>query len=202
MAAPTYSAGTPGNVFNNVSLAAGGGKNVAALVDLSTVLGGALHCQVATGATAPTAATTFRCLRVYAATAAAPNATLSAATTAGAASIAVSSVAGISRGQQVAIVTAAGLAGEIVTVSAISGTALTLSAGTLNTYSAGDLLFLIEQAASGGTVAPGSTWTANTVYSTSIYPPAAWVWIVQASNADTAQAVTVSVTLDKNPSFN
>ena len=55
MAAPTYSAGTLGNVLNGVALAAGGTKNAAALVDLSTVLGGALHCQMTTGATAPTA---------------------------------------------------------------------------------------------------------------------------------------------------
>jgi hypothetical protein len=201
MAAPTYSAGTVGNVLGGVTLAAGGTKNAAALVDLSTALGGALHCQMTTGATPPTAATTFRCFRVYAATAAAPNTTLSGAAAAGATSIAVGSAAGIAKGQAIAIVTAAGLVGEIVTVSSIAGTTLTLSAATINAYSAGDLVFLIEQAASGGTVAPGVSWTANTTYSTSIYPPPAWLWIVQAVNTDTAQAVTVSVTLDKNPSF-
>ena len=201
MASPTYSAGTPGNVLNGVALAAGGTKNAAALVDLSTVLGGALHCQMTTGATAPTAATTFRCFRVYAATATTPNATLSGAVSAGATSISVNSATSISKGQQVAIVTAAGLVGEIVTVPAVSGTTLTLSAGTINGYSSGDLVFLVEQTASGGTVAPGSSWTANTTYSTSIYPPSAFLWILQAINADTAQAVTVSVTLDKNPVF-
>jgi len=201
MAAPTYSAGTVGNVLNGVTLAAGGTKNAAALVDLSTVLGGALHCQMATGSTPPTAATTFRCLRVYAATVTAPNATLSSAVVAGATSITVSSAAGITRGQVIAIVTAAGLVGEIVTVTSIAGNTLTLAAGTINAYSSGDLVFLIEQAASGGTVAPGSSWAANTTYSTSIYPPSAWLWIVQATNNDTAQAVTVSVTLDKNPAF-
>jgi hypothetical protein len=156
---------------------------------------------MATGATAPTAPTTFRCFRVYAATATTPNATLSGAVSAGATSISVSSAAGISKGQQIAIVTAAGLVGEIVTVSAVSGTTLTLSAGTINGYSSGDLVLLVEQAASGGTVSPGSSWTANAVYSTSIYPPSAWLWVLQAVNTDTAQAVTVSATLDKNPSF-
>ena len=97
--------------------------------------------------------------------------------------------------------TAAGLTGEIVTISSVSGTTLTLSAGTINAYSTGDLVFLVEQAASGGTIAPGSSGVANAVYSTSIYPPPAWLWIVQAVNADTAQSVTVSATLDKNPAF-
>jgi hypothetical protein len=201
MAAPTYSAGTPGNVFNNVPLAAGGSKNVAALVDLTTVVGGALHCKMLTGATPPTQATTFRCFRVYAATAAAPSAMLSGTATAGTTSLPVNSSAGVSSGQQIAIVTAAGLVGEIVTVTSVSGTTLTLSAGTINAYSTGDLVFLVEQTASGGTIAPGGSWVANAVYSTSIYPPAAWLWIVQAVNADTAQSVTVSATVDKNPSF-
>lgn len=201
MAAPSYSAGTIGNVINGVSLASGASKNAAALVDLSTVLGGALHCQMSTGATAPTAATTFRCFRVYAATATAPSTTLAGAVTIGATSVSVGSAAGINKGQQIAILTAAGLVGEIVTVSSVSGTTLTLAAGTINGYSANDLVFLIEQSATGGTVAPGSSWAANTTYSTSIYPPSAWLWVVQATNADTAQAVSVSVTLDRNPSF-
>jgi len=198
MAAPTYAAGTPGNVLNNATLAAG--KNAAALVDLSTAVGGALNCKMTTGSTAPTAATSFYCNRVYGATAAG-NTTLAAAASAGATSLAVGSADGIASGQRVAFVTAAGLVGEVVTVSSISGTTLTLGSGTINAYSAGDLVFLIEQTASGGSVSPGSSWSASTTYSTSIYPPAAWVWIVQAVNGDSAQAVTISVTLDKNPAF-
>lgn len=198
MAAPTYSAGTPGNVINSAALAAG--KNAAAVVDLSTVVGGALHCKMTTGGTAPTTGTTFSCYRVYGATAAG-NTSLSAAAAAGATSLSVGSAVGISVGQKVAVVTAAGLVGEVVTVSSVSGTTLTLGSGTIDSYSTGDLVFLIEQTASGGTVAPGSSWAASTSYSTSIYPPAAWVWIVQAVNGDAAQSVTVSVTLDRNPTF-
>jgi hypothetical protein len=198
MAAPTYAAGTPGNALNNVALAAG--KNAAALVDLSTVVGGALHCKMTTGGTAPTAATSFYCYRVHGATAAG-NTTLTAGAAGGPTSLSVGSVAGISSGQKVAIVTAAGLVGEVVTVTSVSGTTLTLGSGTINAYSAGDLVFLIEQTASGSTVSPGSSWSANTTYSTSIYPPAAWVWIVQAVNGDAAQPVTVAITLDKNPAF-
>jgi hypothetical protein len=198
MAAPTYTPGTVGNVLNAVPIAAG--KNAAALVDLSTVLGGALDCSMATGAPPPTAATTFAAYRVHAA-GAAGNTNLSAGVTAGATAIGVNSAAGIGKGQKIAIVTAAGLVGEAVTVASVSGTALTLSAGTTGAYSAGDLVFLIEQTASGGTVAPGSSWAANTTYGTSIYPPSAWVWIVQASNGDATNSVTVTVTLDKNPAF-
>ncbi len=200
MAAPTYAAGTPGNVISSLPLAAGGSKNAAALVDLSTVLGGALHCKMTTGGTPPTAATTFSCYRVYGATSAG-NTTLSAGAAVGSTSLSVGSSAGISAGQKVALLTAAGLIGEVITVSSVAGTTLTLVAGTIDAYSAGDLVFLIEQTASGGTITPGSSWAANASYSTSIYPPAAWVWVVQAVNADTAQPVTVSVTVDRNPSF-
>jgi hypothetical protein len=115
MAAPAYSAETPGNVFNIVPLVAGG-KNLAVRVDLSTVLGGALHCQM------PTAATMVRCFRVSGATAMAPNPTLSGPVVAGATSVSATSAAGI-KGQQIAIV-AAGLTGELVTVSSVSGTTL------------------------------------------------------------------------------
>jgi hypothetical protein len=70
-----------------------------------------------------------------------------------------------------------------------------------NAHSAGDEMFLIAQTAWGGPVAPDSSWSANTVSSTSIYPLAAWLWIVQAVTADTAQSVTVSVALDKSTTF-
>jgi hypothetical protein len=76
-----------------------------------------------------------------------------------------------------------------------------MASGTISAYSAGDLVFLIEQTASGGTIGPGASWSANTTYSTSIYPPASWVWIVQAVNGDAAQPVSVSVALDRNPTF-
>lgn len=198
MAAPTYSAGTPGNVL---SLGLAAGKNAAALVDLSTVLGGALHCKLTTGAAPPTAPTTFAMDRVSAATATAPNTTLSAASAVGSTSLSVGSIAGINSGQKVALLAATTGIGEIITVASASGTTLTLSGGTINAYSAGDSVFHVEQTASGGSVAPGYSWTSNTTYSTSIYPPAAWVWVVEVANADTSQAVAVSVTLDKNPAF-
>lgn len=198
MAAPTYSAGTPGNVLSRFLPA---GQNAAALVDLSTVLGGALHCKMATGTTAPSAATTFAMNRVSAATAIAPNTTLSAAVAAGATSLSVNSILGIAAGEKVALLAATTGIGEVVNVASATGTTLTLAGGTINGYSVGDLIFHIEQTASGGSVAPGYGWAPNMTYSTSIYPPAAWVWVIYVSNADTAQPVNVSVTLDKNPTF-
>ena len=54
MATYQYTAGTPGGLLPAQSLAAGGTKNAAALVDLSTAVGGAVNCKLATGGTAPT----------------------------------------------------------------------------------------------------------------------------------------------------
>ena len=197
MAAPTYSAGTLGNVINAISVAHG--ANSAALVDLSTVLGGALLCKVLTGSPAITAAVTFGCYRVTGATATG-NTSLLAGATAGATSLSVKSASGIGKNAVIAVVKATGLVGELVTVSNVNGTTLAVSA-IANAYSANDPVFLIEQTASGGTVAPGSPWVANTEYSTTIYPPAAWLWIVAARNTDATSAATVTITLDKNPAF-
>ncbi len=197
MAAPTYSAGSYGGVINALSVAHG--ANTAALVDLSTKVGGALLCKILTGSSAITAAVTFGLYRVTAATASG-NTTLSAGPSSGATSISVTSATGISKNCVIAVVTASGLVGELVTVSNISGTTLTVSA-LINSYSTNDLVFLIEQTASGGTVAPGSSWAASTEYSTTIYPPAAWLWIIAAKNGDATNAATVTVNLDTNPAF-
>jgi len=197
MAAPTYSAGSYGGVINAVSVAHG--ANTAALVDLSTKLGGALLCKILTGGTAITAAVTFSCYRVTAATASGYT-TLASGASAGATSLSVNSATGISKNCIIAVVAASGLVGELVTVSNVSGTTLTVTA-TINAYLTSDLVFLIEQTASGGTVAPGTSWAINTEYSTTIYPPAAWLWIIAAKNTDGAQAATVTVNLDSNPAF-
>jgi hypothetical protein len=98
-------------------------------------------------------------------------------------------------------VTAAGLVGELATVSAISGTTLTVGALT-NSYSTNDLVFLIEQNPTGGTCNPASstgTWVANTTYSQSLYPPSSFLWILGVTNNDGTQTVTVSNTTDENP---
>jgi len=196
MATPTYSAGTYGGVINAVSVAHG--ANSAALVDLSTKLGGALLCKILTASSAITAATTFSLYRVTAATASG-NTTLSGNASAGATSLGLNSATGISKNCIIAVVTASGVVGEIVTVTNVSGTTLTVSA-TINAYSTNDLVFVIEQMPT-ATVAPGSSWVANTEYSQSIYPPAAFLWIIAAKNTDTTNAVTVTINLDTNPAF-
>lgn len=198
MPSPTYSPGTLGNVLNGASLAAG--KNAAALVDLIGNIGAGLDCQFTTGATAITAPVTFACYRAKATTAAG-NTTISGTVTAGSTSASVASAAGIGKGQLVALIAASTGVGEIVTVSSVAGTTLTLAAGTTNAYAASDKVFLVEQAPSGGSAAPGTSWAANTTYGTSIYPPSDFVWVLQAKNTDSGQAVTISATLDKQPAF-
>ncbi len=197
MAAPTYSAGSYGGVINAVSVAHG--ANSAALVDLSTKLGGALLCKILTAASAITTATTFSAYRISGATASG-NTTLSAGASGGATSLSVNSATGIGKNTVIAVVTASGLVGELVTVTNVSGSTLTVNA-TINAYSTNDLVFLIEQTPSGGSVAPGLSWAANTEYSTTIYPPAAFLWILAAKNGDGSNSVTVTVTLDTNPAF-
>jgi len=200
MAAPTYSAGTYGNVINGVSVAHS--TNIAALVDLTTKLGGALLCKILTAATAITAPVTFSCYRITAALAGTPNTTLTSGYSAGVTSIAVASVTGISKNSKIFLWSpgASPPVGEIVTVSNIASLVLTVNA-TVNAYSSADYVFLIEQTPTGGVVAPGSSWVAATEYSASIYPPPAWLWCVQASNGDGAQPATVTINLDTNPAF-
>lgn len=199
MAAPTYSAGTIGNVLaSGTSLAHG--ANIAVLIDLSTKVGGAIGISMSTGGTPPTAATTFALHRVQGATAAG-NTTLSAAVTGPASTIDVVSGTGIIAGQSLALISATTGIGEVVTTSSISGTTVTLTGNTENSYASGDKVFLIEQTASGGSSAPGSGWVLNNTYGTTLYPPAAWVWILHAINTDTAEAVSVCATLDTNPTI-
>jgi hypothetical protein len=197
MATLTYTAGSYGNIVNGVSVAPS--KNVAALVDLSTVVQGSLLCKILTGATAITAQTSFNAYRVSGAPASG-NTTLSAGPSSGATSISVNSTTGIGKNTVIAVVAASTGIGELVTVSAVSGTTLTVGA-LINSYLTSDLVFLIEQTSTGGAVAPGIAWAANTEYSASIYPSAGSVYIVAAKNTDTGQPVTVTITLDKNASF-
>src|ERR1700741_3474273 len=114
MPAPVYSAGTPGNVINGVSVAKG--ANAGAFVDLSTIIEGQLYCEIATG-TAPSAGTTFSAYRCYAAGTTAPI-TLSASASIGATSISVGSKTGLSVGQNVLLWHASSPTnGELVTVT-------------------------------------------------------------------------------------
>lgn len=195
MPAPTFSV-AQGNSLSGVSLAAG--KNAALLVDASTVIQALVWCLMETGATPPTVGTTFAMRRVIGAKATG-NTTLSSGPSAAATSISVGSATGITKGRLIALIAAATGIGEVVTVSAISGTTLTVSA-LENSYLTSDLVFLIEDVPSGGTAAPGSSWVANTAYDTTLYPPIG-VWILHALNGDATNAITVSTTTDTIPTI-
>ena len=127
------------------------------------------------------------------------NTTLSSGASAAATSISVGSTTNIQKGTSLAIVSASTKAGEVVVVSAISGTTLTISA-LENAYSSGALVFIIEDTASGGVVTPGTSWTTNASYSTTLYPPIG-VWALQALNGDATYAVTVTVLTDTVPTI-
>lgn len=198
MAAPTYSAGTIGNVLNGVSL--GPGHNAAALIDLSTKVGGKTYAEMMTGTTAPTAATTFSMRATYAATPTVPNTSLAAAATAGATTLSVGSIAGMAAGQLLALIPSGG-PGEVVTVASTSGTTVTIGTATQAAYAVGTAVFLVEASPSGGLLAPGQNWAPNSTYGTSMYPPAAFLWVLHVVNGDTVATVNVSATTDTNPTF-
>ncbi len=120
MAAPVYSAGTPGNLINGVTVTHGAAA-IAAFLDLSTSIEGQLTCEVITGSNAPTSISTVSAYKAYAAGASAPI-TFSAPATAGATSLSVSSKTGLSVGQTVCLQQASGSKlGELSKITAISG---------------------------------------------------------------------------------
>ena len=199
MPSPVYAAGTYGNVISGVTAAAG--KTIAAFLDLSSAIEGQVTCEVVTGATAPTAGTAFAAYRAYAA-GGSPPITLSAAASAGATSITVSSATGLHVGQNIALQQAAGSKlGEVVAISAISGTTVTISA-TINSYSVGDGVYLMSQIAVNGVMpaSPTGTWAANKDYSAPMYLGTGQ-YIIAAANTDSTQSVTVSTTVDKVTSY-
>lgn len=195
MPTPVFAAGSPGNLINGVSAAKS--TTIAAFLDLSTAFEGQLTCEVTTGATAPTSGTTFSASKVYGGGIAN---TLSAAATAGATSIQVTSAAGLHPGQKILLQQAGGLKlGELVTIGAsgISGSGpytVSISA-TLNNYSIGDSLFLVNQSTP-NVVTPSASWAASSDYSAPMILGTGQ-WAVAASNSDTAQAVIVTVSVDK-----
>jgi hypothetical protein len=200
MAAPTYSV-NQGPGLSALSLAAN--KNAALLVDFSTVIQGYTWVQMESGASSVTAGTgtsfTFR--RVIGAKATG-NTTIYSGISAGATSVTVGSAANITTGRLIALIAASTGIGEIVTVSSISGTTLTLLAATEKAYLASDLVFLVEDTASGGSIIPSNsgTWAANTAYDTTLYPPIG-VWILHVVNTDSTNASTVTTINDTVPTL-
>ena len=87
--------------------------------------------------------------------------------------------------------------GEVVAISAISGTTVTISA-TINAYSTGDAVYLMGQTAVTSVTpsSPAGTWSASKDYSAPMYLETGQ-YILAANNTDAAQAVTVGATVDK-----
>jgi hypothetical protein len=196
----TYNASTYGSsLINQLSVAAG--KNAATIVDLTGKTAGMILCKILCGASAPTVATTFSLYRLPSqASGSAPITTLSAGPSSGATSISVVSATGISTKCAILVVSASTGLGELVTVTGVSGTTLTVNA-LVNSYSSGAYVFVMEQTASGGSIAPGSSWAASTEYSCSIYTPsfvtgAGALWGLVVVNGDGTNAVTVTANLD------
>lgn len=181
MASPVYSSpASPGNLIaSGTSIAAG--NSVGAFVDASAWFQAIITPKFLAPATlGTTPLATCSAYDAYAET------TLSAAASSGATSISVASAAGITVGQQIA------LPSEIVTVSAVSGTTLTVSA-LVGTYSSGASVYLIEQTPS-ASAQVGSAYAVNTVYSKSIYLDTARYFIAL-TNGDTV-AWTGELTLN------
>jgi hypothetical protein len=200
MAAPVYSAGTPGNLINGVTVTHGAAA-IAAFLDLSASIEGQLTCEIITGSSAPTSITTVSAYKAYAAGASAPI-TFSASATAGSTSLSVSSKTGLSVGQTVCLQQASGSKlGELSKITAISGSSspYTLSVGaTINSYSSSDNVYLMAQTAS-FVVSPASSTGAygtNTDYSAELFLGPSQ-WIIAALNGDALNNVTANVTVDK-----
>ncbi len=205
MAAPVYSAGTPGNLINDVTVAHG--ATIAAFLDLSTTIEGQLTCETIVGASVPTGVTTFSVYKAYAAGSSA-SITLQAAATGGTTtSLSVSSKTGLSVGQRICLQQAGGSKlGELATISSVSGSStpytVVVSSAVINSYSSGDNVYLMAQAATFSAAPQSSTGTyvASSDYSLAIFLGPGQ-WIVAAGNADSSVSVTANVTYDRITSF-
>ena len=183
MASPVMGAlPSPGNLIASASLAASASTGI--LFDCTSVFEGQLDVSDTTGGTA--ASTSGLTVGVYHIAA---STTLSTSYSSGVTSIAVASATGINKGQKIAL---GGTNGEIVTVSAISGTTLTVS--TTQYAHSTDPVYLIDQTASIGPVTLGYNLTAaNTTYSQAFFVPTAYWWL-SVANTDVTNAITIAVT--------
>ncbi|MHB1559315.1 MAG: hypothetical protein ACYC61_17835 [Isosphaeraceae bacterium] len=201
MPSPVYVAGTPGNLVAGLSVAPG--VTAAVFLDVSTDVEAFVTCELITGATAPTAATSFEATGAYAAGAAAPM-TLSGPAAAGTASLPLNSspnLAGLHAGQKAAVLAADGV-GEVVTLSAApTGTgAQSVACSTLvGSYAASSGVYFMTRSSTTA-VSPSDSatqgWAANNDYSSRLSLGASQ-YIINIANADATATVTVALTLDR-----
>jgi hypothetical protein len=158
------------------------------LLDLTLVLKGILTGQFDTGsAVAATAGVTFSVYKVLAVTT-----TSTTLTGTGVTSISVASANGISKNQLIA------LPNELVTVSAVSGTTLTISA-TKYAYSAGtNNVYIVGQTAPYATQLgspTGAAYAVTTDYGNTLFPETGY-WFPCFTNLDATNAVSAWITGD------
>ncbi len=173
-----------GNLYAAAALAAA--ANIGIFLDLTAVWEGQIDVVETTGGTAAsTSGVSINCYHVYAQTTTATTITGGSTT-----SITVASATGLRNGQKIAI----GATGEVVTVSSISGTTLTLSAAPLNSYSGTTNVYLISQTAAvvGPTLGQNLT-AANTTYGATLFLQCA-AWFISLTNLDATNAVNVGIT--------
>ena len=200
----SYVASTYGSsLINQVSVAAG--KNAAAIVDLTTKTAGFLLCKILCGSSPPTVATTFSLYHLPSqAGIASPITTVTSSVSAAATSFSVGSATGISTKCTLIMVNPATGLGELVTVTGVSGTTLTVNA-LINNYTSATggvyaNIFVMEQSTT-YPLQPGTSWAASTEYSATMYVPgfalsAGALFAVVALNGDATYAVTVTCNLD------
>lgn len=182
MASPVSSAlGTPGNLIaSGTSVAAG--KTAGAQLDASAIFEAQINGKaISPGTLGSTPLPSVAAYQYYAET------TLSAAVAQGATSLTVASAAGIVVGQSIALVNTAPSPGEIVTVTAISGTTLTVAA-TQFAYASAATVLLIEQTPSTSVqlASPtGAAYAVSTPYSKNVDIDTGRYFVVVA-NGDTA----------------
>lgn len=183
----------PGNLVP-VGTALGPSKNLGTLCDASAVAEGQVTVRAFTGATTPsaTAGVKWEFFHIYGTT------TTSAAVAATATSVTVADASKLVVGQVIALYNGATKLGETVTISAIGGNVLTVSATTYS-YNSGDPVYLIPQTADYAlTPGPlsGTTYAAVTPYAKTVYLGQS-KYFVRATNLDAVSTtVAVEATLD------
>jgi hypothetical protein len=188
MAAPQMtSLPSPGNLLSATSLAASG--SIGAYEDASSLFEFQLTNRMTTGSSASaTNGVNVNIYAVYATIVTTTGTTTNNGTalSSGGTSVTLSSVAGLAKGSQIVI------ANEIVTVSAISGNTLTISA-LQYAHSNGVSVYLIT---STPTITPAplgqNTATGNETYS-GMVPLPTGRWFIYLTNTDATDAVTVEM---------
>jgi len=186
MASPvTASIPVAGNLYTATTLAAS--ANIGIFIDLTAVFEGQIDVRETTGATAAsTSGASIAFYHVLSSTT--TTTTITGGTTT---SIVVTSATGLAKGQKIAI--GGTTTGEIVTISAISGTTITINA-PLNSYSGTINVYLISQtAAVTGPILGQNLTNANTTYGMPFFMQTG-AYFVSLTNLDVTNAITVEIT--------